>query len=587
MPESDLRHSLASIWPYFRRFFAFTRADKPFIALCCVTIFGVAITNTIMIWLISKPLNALQANELTAIPFWLAWIGVAVVINQACHFATDTLSGWLELRMIKRVRHDVMARCMLVSFPVLDQYPKGDLLKRLSQDLDQLSQFILRSLFMLTSHALIFIFYTAMLFWIDWPLAVLAVVCSPIFLLHQSFFGRRKQVASKQFFSAGGKLMSFESETLTNLRGVSSFNVANKVLSIHGGLFDKARRWSMRNKVLDAAFNATLLATIYLGALAIVIGGLYQIDQGTLSVGHLVSFLLYLSYLSVPVRGMTQLALQAHEDKAAAERVAEILDLAPSVAEAAEAKTLQTRKGKIELDDVTFAYPGGSPVLNRASLVISPGETVALVGPSGTGKSTLIKLLIRFYDPQSGKILIDDQDIRNVTLASLREHVAVVWQEPFLINDTVRNNLCLARPGANDEALIAACKSAHAWEFIGELPDGLETMLGADGVDLSAGQKQRITIAQAFLRDAPILVLDEASSALDSQAEKQITDALDRLRAGRTTLIIAHRFSAIRNVPRIVFFNGDGTVTAATHDDLLRTHPEYRTAIEWQTQQRD
>ncbi len=558
-----------------------------YIVLCAVALLGVAATNTLIIWLISKPLNALQQSDTSTIPFWLAWIGVAVLLNQAFHFASDTLSGWLELRLIQRVRKSMLAQCMFVSFPVLDNYPKGDLLKRLSQDLDKLSQFILRTLFLFMSHIMILFFYTVMLLWIDWPLAVFALACSPIFILHQSFFGRRKQIASRNFLQAGGKLMSFEAESLANLRGISSFHVENTVSKIHGDVFETARRWSMRNKLLDAGFNASLLTVIYIGALAVVLGGLFQINQGTLSVGHLVSFLLYLGYLSVPIRGMAQLVLQCHEDKASAVRIAEVLDLAPHVQEVPNAPALTTTQGRIVFDQVTFSYPAGPQVISNLSAEIAPGETVALVGPSGSGKSTLIKLLTRFYDPQQGRIKIDETDVKTVSLGSLRDHIAVVWQEPFLINDTIRNNLKLARPNASEEDIVAACQAAHAWEFIEALPAKLETVLGADGIDLSTGQKQRLTIAQAFLKDAPILILDEASSALDSQAERLIGDALDRLRAGRTTLIIAHRFSAIRNVQRVFCFNGDGTVTIGTHNELLGSHPAYRAAIEWQTEPRE
>lgn len=578
-----LPHSLVSLWPHYRRFFSFSRQDTSYILICALAILGIAITNTLIIWLISQPLNELQAGAMSAIPMWLAWIGLAVVINQGCHFATDTLSGWLELRFIKRVRAKMLARCMLVSFPIMDNYPKGDLIKRLSQDLDALSQFVLRTLFMSLSHVLILTFYISMLFWIDWPLAAFALACSPVFLVHQGVFGRRKQEASQKFLTFGGRLMSFEAETLANLRGISSFHVEQTVSTLHQSSFEKARKWAMRNKILDASFNASLLALIYLGALAIVLGGMFRIDSGDLDVGRLVSFLLYLGYLSVPVRGLAQLALQCHQDQAAAVRIAEVLDLRPMIEEKAGAPPLEVNRGHIAMDRVTFAYPGGQTVMRDFSGEIFPGETVALVGPSGAGKSTLIKLLARFYDPQEGRISVDGSDIRTVSVGSLRSHIAVVWQEPFLINDTVANNLRLARPEATDEQMVAACRVAHAWEFVENLPQRLQTVLGADGVDLSAGQKQRLTIAQAFLRDAPILVLDEASSALDSQAEKLITDALDHLRQGRTTIIIAHRFSAIRGAQRVFFFNGDGTVTVGTHNELYASHPKYRAAIEWQT----
>ena len=241
------------------------------------------------------------------------------------------------------------------------------------------------------------------------------------------------------------------------------------------------------------------------------------------------------------------------------------------------------KQGQIEIDDVSFAYPQGSSILHNANLTISEGETVALVGPSGSGKSTLATLLLRFYDPQKGRILIDGQDLREVNIASIREHVAVVWQESFILNDTIQANLQMAKPDASEKELRAACQRSYAWEYIENLPDGLQTVLGAGGTELSGGQKQRLAIAQAFLRDAPILILDEASSALDSHSEQVIVQALDALREKRTTLLIAHRHSSIRSADRVVYFESDGSLTAGRHDELVAQHTQYREAVEWQT----
>jgi ABC-type multidrug transport system fused ATPase/permease subunit len=209
---------------------------------------------------------------------------------------------------------------------------------------------------------------------------------------------------------------------------------------------------------------------------------------------------------------------------------------------------------------------------------------VALVGPSGSGKSTFANLLLRFHDPQQGQITVDGVDIKSVTLKSLRHNIAIVWQEPFFINDTIRENLRLAKENASEQQMIDACKASFAWEYIEKLDAGLDTTIGTAGVSLSVGQFQRLAIAQAFLRDAPILVLDEASSALDSRSEQMLLEALARLRKNRTTLIIAHRYSSIRSADRVLYFNGDGTVTSGSHEELLARHDGYQQAVQWQTQ---
>ena len=240
--------------------------------------------------------------------------------------------------------------------------------------------------------------------------------------------------------------------------------------------------------------------------------------------------------------------------------------------------------GKCAFSNVSFSYPGRSnAVFNNVTLNIQACECDGLVGPSGAGKSTLAALLLRFYDPQQGVVTIDGTDIKNVSLVSLRRQISIVWQEPLIINGTLKENLLLSRPDANDEQLKTACESAHAWEFIAKLETGMDTVIGSKGINLSVGQKQRLAIAQAFVRDTPILVLDEASSALDSHSEQMIVDAIQSLRQNRTTLIIAHRFSSIRNADRILYFNRDGAVSSGTHDELMVTIADYKEAVNWQT----
>jgi len=332
------------------------------------------------------------------------------------------------------------------------------------------------------------------------------------------------------------------------------------------------------------AFQVSFTLLVYLVGLLVVLFGVREVSVGAMPVGLLVSFVLYLGYLTVPVRGLADLGFQLAGNRPAAARLSEVLDAEPQVMELPGAPNLEVSAGRIVMADVDFAYAAGAPpVLRGASVEIQPGETVALVGPSGCGKSTIAALLLRFYDPQAGCIRVDGQDLRSVKIASIRRQVAVVWQEPLLIQDSIRANLLMARPEATPEELEAACRRSHAWSFISALPQGLDTLIGGDGVELSGGQKQRLAIAQAFLRDAPILILDEASSALDSHAEQAIVQDLSALRAGRTTLMIAHRHSSIRAADRVIYLEGDGSLTIERHAVLLATHQAYREAVAWQT----
>jgi ATP-binding cassette subfamily B protein len=323
---------------------------------------------------------------------------------------------------------------------------------------------------------------------------------------------------------------------------------------------------------------------VYLPALVAVFVGLHDVQSGVLGLGALVSFLVCLGYLAGPVAGFAHFPMECQANVAASERLRAVLNATPTVIERRDARPLRAARGALEIAGLHFTYPGGRRVFAGIDLAIEPGETIALLGPSGVGKSTLAKLLLRFHDPDAGAIRIDGQDLRDVTLASLRAQVAIVWQEAFLLSATIRANLHLARPSADETELRAACEASQAWEFIERLTHGLDTRIGAGGVELSGGQRQRLAIAQALLRASPILILDEATSALDSHAERALVDALEQAHHRRTMLVIAHRHSTARRADRIVYLNGDGTISVGRHQQLLASHRDYAQAVEWQTQ---
>lgn len=295
---------------------------------------------------------------------------------------------------------------------------------------------------------------------------------------------------------------------------------------------------------------------------------------------------MYVRFLTLPVLNIASIPIQLQANRASADRVISVMRMQPAVQDQENKTELWVKNGAIAFHDVSFTYPGSTaPIFENLSMNIHAGESVALVGPSGSGKSTLASLLLRFFDPQQGYIAIDDVDIKTVSLVSLRNQISIVWQEPFLINGTIRDNLLLASPGATEDQMIKACQSGFAWEFVEKLEQGIDTVIGTKGSSLSVGQKQRLAIAQAFARNTPILILDEASSALDSHSEQKLVEAINLLRKNRTTLIIAHRFSSIRSADRILYFNHNGTITSGTHDELMLTIADYNEAVNWQTTQ--
>ena len=582
MASNTEKQSLRSVLSTYKRFLVYARPDRFRFGLDAFTIVIAVITNTAMIWLMGLPLSLIQSGKFDELGNVLLAFGAVIVVNQLSQVTGGWLTNGLNLRFIGRLRNKAMEQLLRVSFPVAGKVPKGDLLARLSNDIDLVSMALVQGRISLVSHVLTLGLYVSMLFWIDLRLALIALATTPIFFLQQRYFSPRKRKATEEFLKANGALLATEEQNLANLRGVSSNQTESWVTELHRRVFGKALKWGLRDRGLDVSFQVSFSFLIYAVGLLVVMIGSDSIQAGELQVGALVSFVLYLGYLTGPVRGLAEVVFQALGNLPAAFRVLEVLDAQPAVEDVAE-KSLEISRGRIDIQDVSFAYPDGETVFKDVSLSIEGGSTVALVGPSGSGKSTFATMLMRFYDPQKGSICIDGTDIRDVSISSLRRSLAVVWQSPFLVDDTIRANLLMANPDVSEDRLQEALVKSHAQEFIKQLPNGLDTVLGAGGTELSGGQRQRLAITQAFLRDAPILILDEASSALDSEAEQVIVGAIDELRADRTTLMIAHRYSSLRNADRIIYFGRDGNVTMSMHEELLEKLPDYRDAVEWQT----
>lgn len=585
MASAKNEQSFSDLWPTYKRFIRFVKPDMALMGFDYLTIIVAVATNTAMIWLIGKPFNLLQDGQYDEVFGALILFGVVVLVNQAFQFVGGLLTNAIGLRSIGRLRNAIVERLMMLSFPVAGQVQKGDLLARLSTDVDRIKVAMTDTPLFMVSHALTFVVYTAMLFWIDVQLALIALLVSLVFVVHQKVFAPYKSRAAEKFLHNNGQLLGFEEQAVSNMRGVSTYVAESFITSLHRRFFENTRFWAMRERGLDVGFNITFTLFLYLTGLVIVLVGVDGIRDGRFGIGHLVSFILYLGYLNVPARGMADLLFQCMGNLGAARRVLAVFDAEPLVKEKVGAHTLQVKEGKVEIKDLSFSYHDEREVFNNVSFCVAGGETIALVGPSGAGKSTLAVLLMRFFDPQQGQILIDGTNIQDCTIESLRNNISVVWQEPFIVNESIKANLLMVRPEASDAQLEAACKNSFAWDFICQLENGLDTLIGAEGKMLSTGQVQRLAIAQAFLRDAPILILDEATSALDSLSEINVIHALNKLRKNRTTFIIAHRFSAIKAADRVVNFNGDGTITVGTHTDLMQSNQAYKKAVEWQTRE--
>lgn len=583
--QLHLRRYLPWLWPLRGK-----------LLLVFFLLLGITLANAIMLWLMGIPVTYLAQGRYTDLVTILGILALVLLLKFSFHFCYDGLVNDVGLRLITRIRSELLQHLMRLSFPGVAAFQKGDVLARLSNDIDQIQVLSLKLPLLVLSHSQILLVYLLVLFYIDWRLSLIALCVAPVFYFHQRLIAPVKGRVADQFFKANGGLLGFEEQVVANLRGISSFNAEGLIRDRHGAVINEARRWVLRNRIVDSFYNWSFAALTFFSGILVVFFGVEAIRAGRIEIGELISFMLYLGYLAIPLQGIAEIPVLVKGAKMALIRVEELFLIRPLIegvgltsaelaAPLSPDKLLPAEqwRGEIDVQDLVFSYPTAQPIFNGINCRVNAGETVALVGPSGSGKSTFARLLLRFYDPNRGCIKLDGIDLRELPLSQVRAAFAVVWQEPFIIDASVADNLRLANARADDTALIQACRDSMSWEFVSQLEQGLQTRIGAGGVELSTGQKQRLSISQAFLRNAPVLILDEASSALDSQSEQCIVESLHRLCKNRTTLIIAHRFSSIRRADRILFFNGDGSLTEGQHDELFVSHAPYREAVKWQT----
>ena len=562
----------------------FIRPDRLRLALLALLSLSMHVCNGMLIWLVGGVISLVANSAYKQAEQTLLYIALAAAVAQGLNFTYVHIQQRVSLSFIDRVRGTLFTHLMRVTFPVAQRFTTGDLMMRLTSDIDRCQTFVINAPLNAFSSFTVIVVFSSLLLWIDWQLALLALVLAPLFFFTQRWIAPRVGSAARQFTQHKTDIVSLEEQTLNNLRAVSAFNATEQLSQQHRAHYDDACHWTLKMRALRTGHHAVSVFLMFFVAVVILYAGVAKVESGQLAIGTLASFLIYLRFLANPVRNLALIPLRLHSDRIAAERVIEVMSLNPVVVELASPQPFQITRGEIDVSNMSFSYPDRTAlVFANVNVHIAAGECVALVGPSGAGKSTLANLLLRFYDPTHGTVAIDGSDIRSVSLVDLRQQISVVWQEPFLINETIRNNLLLANPHANETDMIAACRASFAWEFVARLPQQLDTPVTAGGSHFSAGQRQRLALAQAFLRHSPILILDEASSALDSHSEEQIVIALAALRKNRTTLIIAHRFSSIRNADRILYLNGDGSVTSGTHEQLMQTNVNYLRAVQWQT----
>ena len=535
-----------------------------------------AAANLYVPWIVRDVIDKVFQNKDSDL-LDLISLGIVVIFfaRGIFYYGQSYLMNYVGESIVIDVRGIVYRKLMTLSTHFFDTNKLGTIMSYVTNDVAALQGAMVANSIEIITETSVLIGSVGAMVYLDWKLTLFTFCTFPVVLFFMDFFGKKIRKSGHRIQQATADITSILQETLAATRVVKSF--VREPYEI--ARFDQQNKANFYANMKSAKLMGTPSPVIEfiaaLGVTAIIWFGGRSVIGGDITAGSLVAFLVYAINISNPIKRIARVLGSIQKALAAAERVFYIMDLTDTIPQKPDAITLPSVEGNVEFRHVSFAYNKGETILHDVSFSAKPGQAIALVGPSGAGKSTVASLLPRFYDVTEGAIFVDGHDVRDVTLASLREQVGIVPQETNLFNDTVYNNILYGRLDATRDEVIAAAKAANADEFIQQLPKGYDTQLGDRGVNISGGQRQRISIARAILKNPRILILDEATSALDTESERIVQEALDRLMVGRTSFVIAHRLSTIQNAAKIIVLDKGSIVEEGTHQQLMAKHGLY------------
>ena len=554
------------------------RLVKPYwvkLALATLCMSAGAILQAGIAYMVKPVLDEVFFRRNESMLLFLPAAVVALYAAKGLFYYLDTyLMNWVGQRVVANLRRDLYAHLQRLSLSFFNRTSTGEIISRVINDIGQMQTALAGSFTALARDCLTIAALTGLIFWRDWRLALIASVVLPCAFYPIITLGRRTRRLSARTQAAVGELSTQLHETVTGQRIVKAFGMEGHELARFEEKNRRVFKLTMRQVAIRAITSPLAEFMGGIGIAVIIWYGGGAVIRGESTPGTFFSFLAALLMLYEPVKKLSNTNVGIQQGMGAAERVFALLDTASEVADPPEPVQLAGVRREIAFENVSFRYDD-ELVLRGINLRVKVGEVLAIVGESGGGKTTLVNLIPRFYDPTSGRITIDGTDIASLSLASLRAQIGIVTQQTILFNDTVRANIAYGDISRSEDELISAAKAAYALEFIEALPQGFDTIIGEGGVRLSGGQQQRLCIARALLKNAPILILDEATSSLDTESEREVQRALDNLMRGRTTFVIAHRLSTIKDADRIVVLVGGRIVEQGRHEELLAKGGEY------------